>query len=75
MYRRNESDISDDANISNDLNADSLALAEMIMELENAFNIQISDEVAETLKTPSNVIKFIEEKINSSKESSTVSEG
>ena len=42
-----------------DLNADSLDLTEMIMTLEEKFNVEISDTEAEKLKTVGDVITFI----------------
>jgi acyl carrier protein len=45
-----------------DLNADSLDLTEMIMTLEEKFNVEISDPEAERLKTVGDVISFISAK-------------
>jgi len=42
-----------------DLNADSLDLTELIMNLEEKFDIEISEEKAEKLKTVKDVIDYI----------------
>jgi acyl carrier protein len=42
-----------------DLNADSLDLTELIMTLEEKFNIEIPEDKAEKLKTVKDVIDFV----------------
>ena len=42
-----------------DLNADSLDLTELIMTLEEKFDVEISEDKAEKLKTVRDVIEFI----------------
>lgn len=46
-----ESEVTPHASFVEDLNADSLALAELIMSFEQEFNVEISDEDAEYLTT------------------------
>ena len=46
-----ESEITDDANFAEDLDADSLDLVELIMELEDQFGIKTSDEDAQKITT------------------------
>ncbi len=53
-------DITMDASILNDLGADSLDVVELIMSLEEAFDIEVSDEKAQSLKTVRDVIEYIE---------------
>ena len=53
--------IEDDSNLVNDLGADSIDLVEMLMEIESALDITISDEEAAELKTVRDVVDFIEE--------------
>ena len=56
-----ESQVVPSASFVEDLNADSLDLVEMIMAMEEAFNISIADEDAEKIKTVQNAIDFIKE--------------
>lgn len=46
-----------------DLNADSLDLVELVMELEEAFETDIPDEQAEQIKTVGNAIEFIKQQV------------
>jgi acyl carrier protein len=55
-------DVTEEKSFIEDLNADSLDLTEMIMTLEEKFNVEIADEQAEKLKTVADVIRFINEK-------------
>lgn len=48
----------------NDLGADSLDTVELVMELEDEFDIQIPDEDAEKIQTVADAIKYIESKTN-----------
>ena len=48
----------------NDLGADSLDTVELVMELEEEFDISIPDEDAEKIQTVGEAIKYIEEHIN-----------
>lgn len=52
-----------DTNIVNDLGADSLDLVEMMMTLEDEFNLVITDEAARELYTVREVTEFIEKLI------------
>jgi len=45
-----------------DLGADSLDLVELIMEMEEAFGIQIADEELEKIRTIQDVIDFLKSK-------------
>jgi acyl carrier protein len=45
----------------NDLGADSLDTVELVMEFEDAFNINIPDEEAEKIQTVGDAVKYIEE--------------
>ena len=42
-----------------DLGSDSLAMMEVIMEVEDSFGIEVSDEIVETLQTPKDLINFL----------------
>ena len=48
------------ARFSDDLNADSLDLVEMIMSLEEEFGVEIPDEEAEKILTVGDAMNFIE---------------
>jgi acyl carrier protein len=50
----------------NDLGADSLDTVELVMELEEEFDINIPDDAAEKIQTVGQAIEFIEEAVNSS---------
>lgn len=51
--------ITEDAKFIDDLGADSLDVVELIMTLEDEFEIEISDEEAENIVTVGNAIEFI----------------
>ena len=55
------SEVTDDKHIIDDLGADSLHTVELIMEFENQFDIQITDEDAESLDTVGKIKEYIEE--------------
>ena len=55
-----EKDVTNEASFTNDLGADSLDTVELIMELENKFEIQIPESEAEKIATVGDAIKFIE---------------
>jgi acyl carrier protein len=48
-----------EANFVDDLGADSLDLVELIMAMEEAFDMEISDEEAEKLQTVQDAINYI----------------
>jgi acyl carrier protein len=56
-----EEDVVSQASFVDDLGADSLDLVEMIMAMEEAFNISIADEDAEKIKTVQDAINYIQE--------------
>ena len=58
-----EAEVTDSANFTNDLGADSLDTVELIMEFEKEFDIQIPDDKAENIATVEDAISFIEEAI------------
>jgi len=60
-------EVTQEASFVNDLGADSLDTVELIMALEEEFEIEIPDEDAEKIKTVGDIIKYIEEKIHTKK--------
>lgn len=56
-----ESEITNEANFTNDLGADSLDTVELIMEFEKEFNIAIPDDQAEKIGTVGQAITYIEQ--------------
>ena len=53
------SDVTPEANFANDLNADSLDTVELVMALEEEFDIEIPDEAAEKITTVQASVDFI----------------
>lgn len=54
------SEVTLEANIIDDLGADSLDVVELIMALEDAFDITVDDSEAQQLKTVNDVVLYIE---------------
>lgn len=54
-------DIKDDANIIEDLGADSLDVVELLMTFEDEFKVSIPDDKLEELKTIPQIVKVIDE--------------
>ena len=54
-----EGEITEEASFQDDLEADSLDLVEMIMELEDQFGIKISDEDAQKLQTVGQAVDYV----------------
>lgn len=55
-----ESKITDDTHFVNDLQADSLDMAELVIDLEEEFGVQISDEEAQEIETVGQAIQYIQ---------------
>ena len=60
-----ESEIKPEANLVDDLGADSLDVVEIIMALEEEFGTEISYRDAENVRTVSDVINYIEDALKS----------
>ena len=56
-----ESDVTPDASFREDLEADSLDLVELIMELEEQFGMEIPDEEAEKITTVEEGVDYVVE--------------
>ncbi len=59
-----ESEVTNDANFTNDLGADSLDTVELIMEFEKEFDISIPDEDAEEIATVGNAVDYLKDKVS-----------
>jgi len=57
----NADQVTPEAKFIEDLGADSLDTVELIMALEEEFNIEVPDDAAEKLLTVGDVTKYIEE--------------
>ena len=55
--------VTKEANFANDLGADSLDTVELVMAIEEAFNIEIPDETAEKISNLEQAVSFIKEKV------------
>ena len=56
-----ESEVTPEASITDDLGADSLDQVELVMAFETEFNIDMPDEEAEKIKTVGDAVKRIDE--------------
>ena len=58
-----ESEITPESKFQADLGADSLDLVELIMEFEERFGGEISDEDAQKITTVGEAVKYVEERM------------
>ena len=54
--------ITEKSKVIDDLGADSLDVVEMLMTLEDEFNVTVSDEESVNLKTVGDIVKLIDSK-------------
>lgn len=54
-----ESDVTETANLMNDLGADSLDAVELVMALEEEFDIKIEDDSMSSFKTVADIVNFV----------------
>lgn len=52
-----------EASITEDLGADSLDVADLVMSIEESFDVEIPDEEVENIKTVGDIVKYIENKV------------
>ncbi|WP_114571110.1 acyl carrier protein [Exiguobacterium flavidum] len=60
---KDASEITVDKSFKDDLGADSLEVMELVMDLEDKFEITIEDDQAEGLKTVGDVVNYIETQV------------
>ena len=48
------------ARLAEDLGADSIDAVELIMNIEDEFSVQVSDEEAQNIKTVGDLVKYVE---------------
>ncbi|NPA50235.1 MAG: acyl carrier protein [Epsilonproteobacteria bacterium] len=58
----NPDEVKEDSKFVEDLGADSLDVVELVMALEEKFDIEIPDEDAQNIQTVGDAVKFIEAK-------------
>ena len=64
----NEEEVTDEANLMEDLGADSLDTVELIMEFEKTFNIKISDELSEKIRSVGDICNTVSELVEGTTE-------
>lgn len=52
-----------EASITEDLGADSLDVVDLVMSIEESFDVEIPDEEVENIKTVGDIVKNIENKV------------
>ena len=58
----NADEVKEDAKFVEDLGADSLDVVELVMALEEKFDIEIPDDEAEKIQTVADVLAYVESK-------------
>lgn len=53
------------ANVIDDLGADSLDIVELVMALEESFDLEIPDEDAEKIRTVQDILSYLESNLKS----------
>ena len=59
-----EEEVLPEASFIDDLNADSLEMVDLIISLEEEFNIQVTDEDAEKIKTVQDALDYLHERLS-----------
>lgn len=62
QFHVNVEDLEEDTNFVDDLNVDSIELLELVMAIEDEFDIELEDEILENITTVGDVLDFIDEK-------------
>ncbi len=61
QFGEGEKPVAPETSFINDLGADSLDIVELVMEFEDAFDINIPDEDAEKIQTVGDAVNYIKE--------------
>ncbi len=61
QFGEGEKTVTLETSFVNDLGADSLDIVELVMELEDEFDVSIPDEDAEKIQTVGDAVKYIKE--------------
>lgn len=59
-----ESQVALETHLMKDLEADSLDAVEIIMAIEDEFDLEVPDEAAEKFQSVGDIVKYVEEKTN-----------
>ena len=59
-----EAQVAMDTHLMKDLEADSLDAVEIIMAIEDEFDLEVPDEAAEKFQTVGDIVKYVEENTN-----------
>ena len=59
QFNVEEDDLDMDTSFKDTLNADSLDLVELVMALEDEFDLEVEDEGVETIKTIGDAVEYI----------------
>ncbi|MBQ3692950.1 MAG: acyl carrier protein [Clostridia bacterium] len=62
QFDEEEDSITSETNLTEDLGADSLDLADVLMAIEDEFEVEIPDEDIENIKTVGDIVDYIEAK-------------
>ena len=57
-------DVTMETHLMKDLEADSLDAVEIIMAIEDEFDLEVPDEAAEKFQTVGDIVKYVEENTN-----------
>jgi len=64
QFNVDESSITMDTSFKDDLNADSLDLVELVMALEDEFELEVEDDDVDNIKTVGDAKAYIKSKLN-----------
>ena len=56
-----EKEITLDTNLADDLGADSLDMADVVMAIEDEFEVEVPDDTAANVRTVADIVAFIED--------------